>query len=240
MYNVSGLFFVKDTEGQLTLFSSPAMDGSMKNGLVNEITILKSRPIAEATLRQLDFGVEYYTKSTFINNELYQNTPILIEVNWKEPQIIQGLISVRWANDKEFSLSFEDQGYVKYLPDGSKTKLEIIPEPTLFPFGEWIQTNNISIRVTKTGADSDGEILVKFRDLESLIGEYSGKIIIENSQKEGSILEMGLLTPNVRKGEVYINKLMETYLFLELEEKNEVASNTVRFIDSQVAGVSDS
>jgi len=239
-FKVSGLFFIKDNDSKFSLFESSSIAGDSKNGLVNEMTILKSRPIAEITLQQLDFDVEYFFRGAFTDIEQYQNTPVVVEVNWKVPQIVDGLITLSWVNDKSFKVSFDDKKYSKYLPDGSKVKLEIIPQPTIYNFGEWIETNNFTLKVSKTNSESQGEILLKFRDVNSLKRDYASSLNVETLEKGGSILQMNLNTANVRKGEVYINTLMETYLKLELEEKNEIASNTVRFIDSQVAGVSDS
>lgn len=239
-FKVSGLFFIKDKDSKFSLFESPSIAGDSKNGLVNELTILKSRPIAEITLQQLDFDVEYYFRGTFIDIEQYQNTPVLVEVNWKEPQIVDGLITLSWVNDKSYTVSFDDKRYSKYLPDGSTVKLEIIPQPTIYNFGEWIETDNFTLKVSKTNSESQGEILLKFRDLNSLKRDYASSLNVETLEKGGSILQMNINTANVRKGEVYINTLMETYLKLELEEKNEIASNTVKFIDSQVSGVADS
>lgn len=239
-YKVYGLFFIKESDKGFSLFEGAEIDGTAKLGIVNETTILQSRPIAEATLNQLDFTVEYYSKGTFIDKELYQNTPILIEVDWREPQVLQGLLSIRWSDNDNFVLSLEDEAYSKYLPNGTNIELQNIPEPTEYAFGELISTNNFTIKVTKTSPESTGEVYVKFRDIPSLIGEYARRIDIQNIQKEGSILELSLEVPNVKKGEDYVNALMQTYLALELEEKNVSATNTVNFIDSQVAGVSDS
>ena len=240
-FKVSGLFYIKESNSGLSLFNSvPTLGGSARSGLINEMIILKSLPIAAATVYQLDFSVEYYKKGFFINDELYNNTPIIVEVNWKEPQVINGLLTISCDNSEKFTISFNNKDYTKYLPDGTKTKLSNLPEPAQYPFGEWITTNNFTLKVTKTTVDDGGELLIKLRDAGSLTNEYASKLEIENLQKEGSILEISLESPNVKKGEVYINKLMETYIELEFEEKNQIASNTVRFIDSQVAGVSDS
>jgi tyrosine-protein kinase Etk/Wzc len=158
-YQVSGLFFIKESGGGLSLFDAPSIEGTAKTGIVNEITILQSRPIAEATLSKLDFTVEYYSEGTFINNELYQNSPVLVEVNWKEPQVLQGLVTIKWSGNEKFTISFDDEDYSKYLPDGTKTKLQNIPEPAEYFFGEWITNNNFSIKVTKTSPDESGEVL---------------------------------------------------------------------------------
>jgi uncharacterized protein involved in exopolysaccharide biosynthesis len=41
-------------------------------------------------------------------------------------------------------------------------------------------------------------------------------------------------------GEEYLNKLMEVYLQRELDEKNKAAENTIRFIEDQLSGITDS
>ena len=38
----------------------------------------------------------------------------------------------------------------------------------------------------------------------------------------------------------YLNQLMETYLQRELDEKNRTSENTIRFIDQQLSGITDS
>ena len=96
-FKVSALFFIKDSDQGFSLFEAPTIEGTARTGMVNEITILRSRPIALATLSKLNFTVEYFSKGTFINTELYQNAPVLVEVNWKEPQVLQGLMTIRWT-----------------------------------------------------------------------------------------------------------------------------------------------
>lgn len=49
-----------------------------------------------------------------------------------------------------------------------------------------------------------------------------------------------MAVPNIEKGQTYLDALMETYLELELQEKNDIANRTINFIDKQVAGVADS
>jgi len=51
---------------------------------------------------------------------------------------------------------------------------------------------------------------------------------------------MSVTSPNLQKGEVYLNTLMQTFLDMELDQKNKSASKTVNFIDTQVKGAADS
>ncbi len=240
LYSVSSLFFVKEKESALALFDAPSIMDNGNLGLQNEVIVIKSKPIAEKTLEQLDFNVEYFEEGQFINNEVYRNIPILAEIDWKSPQIINGLLKISWVNSKQYTVSFVEEVYWKYLPDGNVIQLEILPKPQVFNFGELIQTNNFTFKITKTNINESGEILIKLRDLSSLVWEYASNLQIQKVDRNASILSLSLVTSNPVKGEVYLNKLMDTYLKLELEEKNEIAESTIAFIDSQVAGVADS
>ena len=108
MYRVSSKFFIKENEKGLALFENPAISQEQGIGLNNEMIILSSRPIAEATLRKLDFQVEYYEKETFRDKEIYRKTPVVVEVDWKSPQLLNGKINVDWSSLNEYQISFPE------------------------------------------------------------------------------------------------------------------------------------
>ncbi|MCS5488976.1 GumC family protein [Algoriphagus limi] len=237
-YRVSSKFFIKENDKGFSFFENPALQ-EQGMGLTNEMIILKSRPIAEATLDKLEFHVEYFKKGTFILEEIYKQTPIVVELDWKAPQLLHGEINVDWSSAEEFTLKFPNESYTQLLPDGSYQRVEKI-EPKKFKFGEWIETPQFKIRVNNTSGTESGNSIFIVRDKKYLIDVYSLGLIVELSQKNSSILDLSLLVRSRAKGEAYLNALMETYLELELQEKNEIANRTIDFIDSQVAGVADS
>lgn len=239
-YQVTSKFFIKENESPLALFESPAITDVSSTGIQNETIILKSKPVAALAIGQLDFDVEYYSRGTFINQEIYKNTPVLITADWTSPQIINGLITLEWISAKEFYLIFEAEKYTQYLSDGSYLGLSNIPEKKLYQFGEWIENPLFKIKVDKIDTDEEGEVLFMLRDKKSLANIYSNSLNIDLVNKNSSIVEFRINTSNVVKGEVYLNTLMSSYLKKELDEKNEVYTNTITFIDSQVAGVEDS
>lgn len=77
-------------------------------------------------------------------------------------------------------------------------------------------------------------------DTPSLALSYKEQLQAAPSNKQSSIVTLGLETPLRRMGEDYLNKLMETYLQRELDDKNRTAENTIKFIDQQLSGITDS
>lgn len=238
-YRVSSKFFIKENEKAISFFENPAMGEDQGLGITNETIILKSRPIADATLSKLDFDVEYFEDGTFIKRETYRKTPIVVEADWKSPQLLHGLVRVNWKSATDYTLLFEEEGYTQLLPNGSTTSVQK-PESKTFKFGEWAETPHFKLKISNASGQVSGTSMFILRDREYLINNYSYGLIVELSQKNSSILDLSLIVPNREKGEKYLDALMETYLELELFEKNEIANRTINFIDSQVAGVSDS
>lgn len=239
IYRVSSKFFIKENEKTFSFFENPTLESEQGMGITNEIIIVKSRPIVEATLNKLDFEVEYYEKGTFKMSELYKNVPIVVEVDWKFPQLVDGEIEIDWVSGEAFKVSFPSDGYRQFFPDYT-SGLVSPPVPIDGKFGEWIETPNLRFKVNNASGSDYGEINVVLRNKEFLIDKYTNSINIDLLEKNSSILNISLLVQNRRKGEVFLNTLMETYLELELFEKNEIANRTINFIDSQVAGVADS
>lgn len=238
-FKISGKFFIKENDSPISIFESNSAFEDQGMGITNETIILKSKPIAEATLSQLKFDVEYYNDGAFLLNEKYKNTPILVEVDWKSPQLINDFINITWASSTAYSLSFDEKSYTQYIPNGNWTTISEI-KPQTFIFGEWVETPNFKIKISNISGDESGNLIFVIRDRDYLINIFSGNLNVDLVEKNSSILDLSLIVANREKGEDYINALMQTYLDLELQEKNEIASRTINFIDSQVAGVSDS
>jgi tyrosine-protein kinase Etk/Wzc len=238
-YRVISKFFIKENQKGFTFFENPAMSPDEGMGITNESIILKSRPIAQATLNKLDFQVEYYQEEFFIDKEIYKKTPIVVEVDWKATQLLNGKIKVNWTSLTEFTLEFPEKSYSQLFADGSYGAVNEL-EGKSFQFNEWVETPNYKFRISNTSGQDSGSSLFILRDRTYLINYYSQILAVELSQKYASILDLSLIVGNRSKGEAYLNALMETYLELELEQKNENALRTINFIDSQVAGVADS
>lgn len=74
-----------------------------------------------------------------------------------------------------------------------------------------------------------------------MANSYRSRLEVEtNDQKRGSVLFLSMTGNNLVQVTTYINKLMEEYIAKGLEEKNQVAINTVNFIDEQLDILTDS
>lgn len=245
VYQANAKFFIKDDAGNsgildLTGFTN-TIGGKMDQKIANEAVFLKSRPVAERALSRLDFNVDYFQPGFFINTELYQSSPIHVQVDWLHPQIMGDKIKISWEGDQKFKISYPSGTYYKYVPEASGEEIELDSEiEEIHVFGEFTESPLHRINVTLRKNVPEGEILILLRSKGSLISEFIGdNFIVYPFDNVASILGLTLNATHPKKAADYVNALMEVYLEMELEEKNRMARYTVDFIDSQIAGVSD-
>ncbi|WP_158859258.1 GumC family protein [Lunatibacter salilacus] len=247
-YKVEGKFFIKEDLSTLSLLDLTGKGGNLKNStgnsLSNEMVILKSKPIAKMVLDRMNLDIEYYKKGNFIFTEAYKDSPILAVVDWEHPQIVNGKIKISWNSDEDFLLEFQEDEYSLVSPNSTKKERvsNTMTQILKIKYGEWIELPITRFKIEKISEESFEEIFIKFKDLNTLLNEYTG----DNFQiwpldvTGSSILGLSLITNHPEKGSDYINTLMEAYLEDELKQKSYLAKSTIDFIDAQISGVSDS
>ncbi|RPA66580.1 polysaccharide biosynthesis tyrosine autokinase [Cyclobacteriaceae bacterium YHN15] len=241
VYRSSAQFFVKEQDSGLNLFDQSFFGYNSELDMTNQMIIIRSRPIAELALKKLNFEVEYHYEGYVTKAEHYPTAPILAEVDWKHPQLVNGEIQVYWNNKNNFQLSFPDEKYG--LTQANSPGITSIDRPVLdqysYPFGEWVETPFMRFKISLTSGETEGKILVKLRDKQGLINQYAGSLEIAPVEKFSSILQLSINSNLASKGVDYLNALMEAYLENELSQKNQTATNTINFIDDQLSGLSD-
>lgn len=244
-YQVNGKFFIKEENNTNSILNLTGLNRqfgvNLDQWVVNQAIFLKSRPVAERALARLDFNVDYFEPGFFTDTELYKSSPIHVQVDWDHAQILADKIKISWKSADKFTVSFPGKEYFRYVPGATGDEIDL-PNDAGFlgTFQEFTENPNLRIKVTLTKNVSEGEVLIQLRTKGSLANEYTGdNFQIFAIEQAASVLGLTLNATHPQKGADYLNSLMEVFLDMELEEKNRIASRTVEFIDSQIAGVQD-
>ena len=115
----------------------------------------------------------------------------------------------------------------------------------LHKFGEKIITDFFSFTISKNDLslfkDEDWVnyffVVSSYNDLTK---NYLKNLKILEIEKDASILKISLEGSNPLKINDFLNKFTELYLALDLDEKNQITSNTIQFINEQLVSISDS
>jgi capsular exopolysaccharide synthesis family protein len=79
-----------------------------------------------------------------------------------------------------------------------------------------------------------------FEDLGNLASQYRAKLSVAPIEKEASLVSLSVTGFVPEQEADYLNKLMEVYILYGLDNKNQTADSTIKFIDGQLALILDS
>ena len=112
-------------------------------------------------------------------------------------------------------------------------------------FDEWIETEFFKFKLEKkdyTLYDEENWNHYDFviNDLNSLTEKFLKRIKIKEIEKDASILKVSLEGNNTIKIRDFLDTFSKNYLQIGLNEKNEIATNTINFINNQLIEIRDS
>ncbi len=211
------------------LLTGLGLPGGMKN-MENQIIILRSRSLIKATLSDLPFEIEYFFR-TFRNKlPVYPEQPVRLVIDSGAP----------FLRDIEYILLYngEDRFTVK-------SASEVFPLEISGFFGETIEMPGGRFTIECRNYDwldrnSDRDFRFVINSLETLITDYGKRLSVEKLSREGSMLRLSLDGTNPLKDADFINQHIEGFQAISLARKNAEVDRRLQFIDSQLAGISDS
>ncbi len=199
--------------------------------LNNQLHILSSRSIIDQTLNELPFNIEYYHRGLVNKVALYPESPIVIYAESLD----------RFPEDVEFKFKLEDNNTFS-LSANSKGKFKLNTKAT---FGDILDIEGGKIRIEQTSRGFTGENSGKkfyfiFHSRNKLVKSYHKRLKVESVSKEGSIISLSLKGTNSTMDMVFLYTLLDVFINNNLERKNKEAERTLKFIDDQLTGVSNS
>lgn len=199
-----------------------------QNQVLNEIDILKSYSMANATLRELNFDISYtgVGRSGFKENYMYTSSPFYVELDTSKVNLPGARAELSFISREEYEVQIYHDEYT-YKAVGR----------TGATFSSEVLTFRLHLKDPQ-GFDPDeayDTYYFTYNSLNALTNQYRQKLEIEaNDERSGSILYLSLSGLSAEQEADYLNKLMEVYIRQGLDEKNQTAINTVDFIDQQL------
>lgn len=193
----------------------------------NQVVMLGSYDLMSRVVDSLPFlRVEYITQGRFKTRNLYTNTPIYVEYTRLDPSAIGPMWQVDIKNDNQLVISStnEDRPFKIEAEYGEPIHCELF-DMTIWPTDKMI---------------ASGRLFIRFRTRESLVDEFLGRLRLSFVSEGSTVLSMSMVSETPDRDRDILDKLADIYLLQNLEHKNEVADNSIRFIDEQLATLQSS
>ncbi len=238
-FEVSGSLVIKNN----TTPESKIMDRSniFNSGpnLENDILRLRSKNMAHEALKKLHFDVEYFAKTNIKDIELYDRSPIRIEVDWDHLQVTDAPVQLEILSETNFRLVQAEAGLMDFNAVQAAGD-ESVYDKT-YTFGQEIETARSKFTVLLVNPSRIGDaVIFKLVHPSVLEERLAGSVDVMLENNYSSVLRLSTVTKVPEKGRDYINALMQSYIEYDLNEKNKIQENTIEFIEEQLGFLEDS
>ena len=185
----------------------------------NEIEVLKSKSLLQRTFASMPWlQTSIFVKGTIKTSEVYgAESPITIKVI----NLDSSAFKLKQATNLEVK---NTQSFI--LTDGGGSHRYSFGQTIVRPYGTFII-------YPQKGVTSGLEVELVFHDLRLYADSYNTKMTIAAVNKDASALTISMESSVPQKGIDIINKLVEVYNNEAINDKNQIASNTVKFIDNR-------
>jgi tyrosine-protein kinase Etk/Wzc len=251
VYKVSTDILIRD-DNNSQLGVENIMEGmelfSGKTNLENEEAVLKSYTLASRTIKKLNIQMSYFMHGNVQKIHLYDQTPFIIKFDSSHCQLPESEFFIELIDDNTFRLMVKctEQYTYDLFNDKRNKKLSAnLDYEKTHHYNENIENPYFSFQIIKTSFYDDLKLEDKssysfiFHSLDIITKKHVNLLNIKPTSKESSVLRLSITETNRRKNIDYINTLAKLYILQGLEEKNEMAINTIRFIQDQITKTSD-
>lgn len=264
IYQNSSTILLKEADNSQTLLSS--RDFLSNVGFLNnafsidtKIELLRSYQLINETIKKLNFEVSYYQDRSvaplglmknagifIVTDELYDKSPIKVVFNHSHNQPVYYNFRVKILSKDKYQLEVDGSTSPMYNYIDDEVKGYVGPPyySKVHKFDEEVITENFRFTVT-LNQDWDNslknrEVYFQFNNLVFLTYQFMNSLSVQQTSQLSSLLKLSINGQNFNKITDFLSQYIFTLLNKDLQKKNEIASSTISFIDSQISSISDS
>ncbi|GAF05307.1 GumC family protein [Saccharicrinis fermentans] len=209
----------------------------------NQTIILRSKKIVKRVMDQLDFGVEIYSDGLFKDMDMYHKSPYVISFDSSHVQLLNTPIYIEpvSATQIKIEINTENAALHTYKDEESHGGSGPITFSKTIQLGDEIITPFCHFKIdSKAGAVPDVDYYFYFRSHDWLASSYRHRISVSPYKEGSSIIYISATGTNTQRINTFLSAVTNIYLEQSLERKNEIAEQTIAFIETQLKEVADS
>jgi capsular exopolysaccharide synthesis family protein len=233
IYQSTATIIIKDEKNSgsipgLEAFKDLGLLGGMDgNSLENEMGILRSKRLITDVAKQLQLNVRYFIEGNVQTTEVYSNNPIEIQILKQDEEALSGGHSFKIYDKGENGILIFD------VLSGKEINADY-GNPVDLNFGTIVINKSLSSNL-KEFSENSVPLIVNFSTIEAAGTGYRGKIQLNLTDKNSSLIELNLNDPVKEKARDILDQLILQYNRQAIEDKNLVATNTAQFIEDRLA-----
>lgn len=217
---------------------------SAMRAVENQIAILRSWENIRQAIDELDFNVSYFRTGRVKNTEIYGSLPFKVHFDSFTPQLLNTPIYLSVVDAQHYRLHINTEHGVTYNFANGRTGNAIgrIDLSETYRFNEWISLPWLKIKIEnqELSRPEERSYFFQFNNPDAITSHYQALLHAPKPADNTSIVRMFVTGHNTPKNLAFLNKVAEVFIRNNLERKNQIATNTIQFIETQLIAISDS
>lgn len=235
VYQVSASIMIKDDKkgSGSTDLENLGIGGVITStqSIDNEIEVLRSKTILKEVVNNLELYITYYDEDEFPEKELYQTSPVIVNLTAQEADKLPGsaLLAMKLSPEGVLDVNLK-VGLNEYNQRFEKLPAVLPTDAGTFGF---------ALKDSLSGGQIEG--YKGERHIRAVVSRpfgvakgYQGALSIAPTSRTTSVAVVSLMNTNIQRARDFINKLMEMYNRNTNNDKNEVAEKTREFINERI------
>ncbi|MCQ2235832.1 MAG: polysaccharide biosynthesis tyrosine autokinase [Bacteroidales bacterium] len=211
----------------------------------NNIAILRSRTLNERVVDQMGIDICYYKKGTIRTTEQFPCPEFHVVMDSTHVQTVGSRFNIFIKDSLTFELGIDaDNALLFDYARGTYASNSHISynHKQVYNFGDPIVTDYFAFAVIKhpvvDAIENEDDVVGHFQvEFKPSYSQGFGLNVLKD--KESTVLTLTASGTNQGKVNLYLHTLATTFINDNLSQKNQMAENSIRFIESQLTTLSD-
>lgn len=207
-------------------------------------TVLQSRSHNELVVDKLQFYIDYLEQGEYNLVDAYGAVPFYVDIDKTKGQLANTLIKIKFLSENQYQIQIPfEANSVSLIKYSDNTYSNTSVQPTTFTkkykVGEMVNLPFLNWKVQRNdnpGFYKGKEYFIRFNDFDATVSGYKG-INVDGGKSGGSILTLSMQGTNKARMVDYLNSTVKMLIKIQLDGKNQFATNTIRFIDSTLVAM---
>jgi capsular exopolysaccharide synthesis family protein len=207
------------------LYNNPLIDPY--RNFYNEVYIIKSIPLIQDVVENLNFMISYHREGQIKISESYKAFPFTTILLSDTASVRDKTYQFKIVSNERFVISKED----KILVNGI--------------FNDSIDVSGVRLYFKKGDSSDLGnyindEYILKINNSVDLASSFASRLKIEWAEEGSSVVNISLTGEVPEKNNDFLNELAQVYNRTDLEKKVQTATRSINFIEDQLREIEDS
>ena len=234
IYAITAKLLVKDDSGgKDRLLKQMDVEAADKN-IENEIEIFRSHNLLAKALDQLDFDVSYFLIGNVKVSEVYTDCPFKITIDKLEFSAYSQEFFVDIIDSTNFIFHYEKASEAKNIEGVFGVSFNMGMGNIVLE-----KRDNFPSKQIANPSFEKRQYRISFNTIGFNQNKYLSRLSVALARPQSSILQIYLEDEVSQKGLDFVNALIDVYLKNDVDVKNNAASNTSDFLNSQLASITD-